>query len=1197
MADVIGAAEFELRATRKRLSADLAQAERDMKATGEKLERANAGAAASSSRAWEQSARRQSAAVRQAEREIRGSTDAMSLGLKRAAGTIAAGFSVREIVGMTDSYTRFSNALKVAGVEGDNLAKVQNALFASAQKNGVALEPLGQLYGRASQSAKELGASQAQLLQFTGGVTAALRVQGGDASQASGALLQLAQALAAGTVRAEEFNSINEGARPILQAVADGSTRFAGSVSKLRAAVLDGSVTSKEFFAAFLKGSGQLEGQAAKAPLTVAASLTTLGNALTKYIGETDSSLNASARLGAGIKALADNLDTVAPALAVIAVAVGGRYAGAMVTAGVASVRLAAFQTAMTASMMGASRASLLATAAMGRLSGAMAFFGGPIGLAITAVALAIGGLALEANKASANAKALTDELKKTDGALDTAEVAMGLAKAGATGLGDEASYAGREVEILGNKSLTAAQKIMALAGAKKEAMIADLEAQRVKLSEKVSGEIVRTPQYLMREFNQPVRSVGGFFGPVGRALTGVGQSIWSGGRSDRDRRGRIEDGREGLADFDRRIAALRNAPTSSLVDEVKADLARAQGTPAEAGKEKARSNAEAFRDFQAALQRQGIQQAAGRTGFRTTKDQQEIHRHGDSPLDGVHRKSQHQFHRALDPTRASHDARKAKLASDEAGLKGFEVVQESGGRFHYEWTGHGKRGELDEGDLAASKGPTMAEKADTRQDRLDGLADQEVDIRRQAIEAQIDALDAHDRDAQTAEQRATDNAERLKLQGSLRELDAASFERALADAQREHEISEGKSGLSKAEAERLRVARGALVVEQTAAVAAEQAADERQRLAKELAETTERALRSQEEVARLGAEYLGIQADQADTLEKRHEIERELLKLAQEERRRALERRIKEEKLTADQAKAERDGLGKVEAGQTEGLNRAQAGAAQRERLGGFDPVRAAGSIRDDIVGRDTRVEQEAAVYAEIDKLRRANSLSEEQAAEAKRRVWAGSLGEQLSDYSQFFGTLAGLQESGNAKLAAIGKAAAIAEATINGIIAVTDAYAHGGPFPLNLIAAATVGVLAATQVAKIAGFAEGGYVSGPGGPRSDSIPARLSNGEFVMQASVVPQNRSLLEAINAGGLRMPGFADGGIVGRLVPTPSGGSGGRGFTVNFAPVLNAQGAGPNEVAALRREIARMQADMPSAIIATVNDGRQRRLIR
>jgi len=36
-------------------------------------------------------------------------------------------------------------------------------------------------------------------------------------------------------------------------------------------------------------------------------------------------------------------------------------------------------------------------------------------------------------------------------------------------------------------------------------------------------------------------------------------------------------------------------------------------------------------------------------------------------------------------------------------------------------------------------------------------------------------------------------------------------------------------------------------------------------------------------------------------------------------------------------------------------------------------------------------------------------------------------------------------------------------------------------------------------------AGFSAGGYVSGPGGSRSDSIPARLSNGEYVVNAAAV--------------------------------------------------------------------------------------------
>jgi hypothetical protein len=46
---------------------------------------------------------------------------------------------------------------------------------------------------------------------------------------------------------------------------------------------------------------------------------------------------------------------------------------------------------------------------------------------------------------------------------------------------------------------------------------------------------------------------------------------------------------------------------------------------------------------------------------------------------------------------------------------------------------------------------------------------------------------------------------------------------------------------------------------------------------------------------------------------------------------------------------------------------------------------------------------------------------------------------------------------------------------------------------------------------------FALGGFVSGAGTARSDSIPAMLSNGEFVVNSRATAENRSLLEAINA--------------------------------------------------------------------------------
>ncbi|KAB0549814.1 tape measure protein [Pseudomonas argentinensis] len=68
--------------------------------------------------------------------------------------------------------------------------------------------------------------------------------------------------------------------------------------------------------------------------------------------------------------------------------------------------------------------------------------------------------------------------------------------------------------------------------------------------------------------------------------------------------------------------------------------------------------------------------------------------------------------------------------------------------------------------------------------------------------------------------------------------------------------------------------------------------------------------------------------------------------------------------------------------------------------------------------------------------------------------------------------------------------------------------------------------------------GFATGGHVQGPGTGTSDSILARLSNGEYVMRAAAVKQyGTTLLDRMN--GLHLPAFADGGMVEAAMSAPS----------------------------------------------------------
>jgi hypothetical protein len=104
---------------------------------------------------------------------------------------------------------------------------------------------------------------------------------------------------------------------------------------------------------------------------------------------------------------------------------------------------------------------------------------------------------------------------------------------------------------------------------------------------------------------------------------------------------------------------------------------------------------------------------------------------------------------------------------------------------------------------------------------------------------------------------------------------------------------------------------------------------------------------------------------------------------------------------------------------------------------------------------------------------------------------------------------------------------------------LAVATVRALALPPPFNAIAAAAVGTAGSLQIGliqsqiedlkSVPGFAQGGLVQGEGNGTSDSIPAMLSNGEFVVNAKSAKEFLPLLEQLNERGLQK--FAQGGFV------------------------------------------------------------------
>jgi len=251
-------------------------------------------------------------------RGLRGQVSGLSGAFKVAAGA-AAGFGlalgVREIVRAVDTYQALQNRLRVVTDSTEELTAAQERLFDISQDTRTSFEATVGLFSRASIAADELGASQEELFRLVEISGKALAIQGGAAAESAGALRQLSQSFSSGIVRGEEFNSILEGAFPLAQAAARGLDAAGGSVGRLRTLVIEGKVSSEEFFRAILKGGGELDAQFATTVSTIGQAFTVLNNSLLSFVGGINEASGAGSSAAQAIKGLADAVDLLSDAL------------------------------------------------------------------------------------------------------------------------------------------------------------------------------------------------------------------------------------------------------------------------------------------------------------------------------------------------------------------------------------------------------------------------------------------------------------------------------------------------------------------------------------------------------------------------------------------------------------------------------------------------------------------------------------------------------------------------------------------------------------------------------------------------------------------------------------------------------------------------------------------------------------------
>lgn len=311
--------------------------------------------------------------------------NALVTGLKRARAELAAFVSAyaslagaKLLAGIADEATRVRGRIREA--RGD-----YEAILAVSQRTRTDLTSTVDIYARLERSTRGRIKDNQQLLALTESINQAVKLS--FTSQASGdaALNQLGQALASGALRGEELNSVMEQTPRLAQALADGLNV---PIGQLRTMAKEGKLTTDVVVKALTSQASVLAAEYARMPVTVRDAFTQIRNSFVDYIGKADAASGASRAFAQTLQGIAKDLprylDPLLTAvklllenLDALAVLVGTRLALAAVPAMIGAVK------GLQAAFIGLRGATIA-------WSTVAAALGGPVGIALAAVAAAL---------------------------------------------------------------------------------------------------------------------------------------------------------------------------------------------------------------------------------------------------------------------------------------------------------------------------------------------------------------------------------------------------------------------------------------------------------------------------------------------------------------------------------------------------------------------------------------------------------------------------------------------------------------------------------------------------------------------------------------------------------------------------------------------------------------------------------------
>lgn len=372
-----------------------------------------------------------------AQRETKRIESSVSSASKAIAGLGAAalaGLTVGSVINMADEYTQMAARIRNATADTAEYDMVQKRLLETANGTYRSLSEAQEVYLSLAGGMKSLGKTTEETLNVADSLSYAFVANAARADQAQSAMDALNKSMAKGKIDADAWISIVSAADNIIADMAKVTGRTEAEIRQLGAT---GKIALSDLLTTLEVTKDANQALADNMENSLADGLQKVRNSFSAFVGEINVTYGVTSKMAGALSILADNLNVVATAGAVVAVAMGSRMvvefgktnaamlantiatrnkvladyerAKADLAATAAMVQSMGPMNAQTAAMMSNAAAAYQKAAAakaaalsMGTLAtagrGALALFGGPIGLGLTVATVAASYLLMRDN-------------------------------------------------------------------------------------------------------------------------------------------------------------------------------------------------------------------------------------------------------------------------------------------------------------------------------------------------------------------------------------------------------------------------------------------------------------------------------------------------------------------------------------------------------------------------------------------------------------------------------------------------------------------------------------------------------------------------------------------------------------------------------------------------------------------------------